>query len=174
MLLESSPVRNAAQGQKFEYRDYTVTNNSAYYYAVFFDIGDGILAQELRVLENYIKYPVKIKFPEIISEETARLGQDKNSREEFNTTAAEEILTVIKNYFLPGNYLYTIEKMKNYLAAPLLNQANRRDAVLYAGRSFLALGDSKNAMRYFSELKNISPDEGIFWIDRTVERMNNP
>ncbi|HMB00254.1 MAG TPA: hypothetical protein VKS21_04640 [Spirochaetota bacterium] len=174
-ILESLPERSCYQNQKYEYRDYNIEANQDYYYAVMIDTGNGIEEQKLLLLDNYIKYPVRIhkNIKKTATQAAAEQIRTTNARETYNHKAMKNrIKDILIDYYKKEHYVYTIDKLKNILKNEILNNENKKIVLLFIGRSYLAENKFEQAMDYFYSLKKLDKPAGIFWLEKTIEKIN--
>lgn len=173
-MIDSLPQRLAEKDQNFEFRDYTVQANTDYYYAILVDTGSGTDDQKLRLLDNYIKYPIRLNIEE--AEENNANLLDYSAPGEINPQNKQkksEILSIIKSDFQKGHYALSIQKMESLLQEhENLERENVKTLLVYLGRAYLAIGENEKAMEQFFRLRKIDEDSGIFWINFTLQQNN--
>ena len=168
ILLESVATRNGEKGEKFEYRDYNVEFNTDYYYAVILDVGKGLTGQRLYLLDNYIKYPVKIFDKDALSSSKFKMSGDNPEEIDKANELKQVLKDIIRKQFLKEEFRLAIEKLQEY-EGQTIDFENKKTVLTFIGRSYLSLGEHKKALRYFHELKELDLDAGEFWIEKTVD-----
>lgn len=177
-MLENLRYRENEPAQRYEYRDFDITPGKSFYYAILIDTGEGLDEQKLLLLDNYIKYPIRI--PGTLPNSTNLLGSGGGANplvrnipgesDADNINIKSELKTLVKNEFLGGHYLYIISRVTEILKKKGLDDENKKIGYLFLGRSYLALGKKELALEQFYNLRIIDDVAGEFWIEKTVER----
>lgn len=171
LLIETLVQRNAVKGEKFEYRDYGAKPGQNYFYAVLVDDGQPIASQELRLLDNYIKYPVKLDPPKTDKEEKKpEVSYRKPGESDADNQKIKETLKeLIRDYFTKDQFALVIDRLEPYLRLSGVDEDNSKMILLFLGRSQLGLKLNKKALETFYRLRKLDEETGLFWINKSLE-----
>jgi hypothetical protein len=179
LLAETLVVRGCVRGEKFEWRDTGAKPGVNLWYALLIDTGQGLREQELRLLDNYIKYPVKLDAAPADKEvkasaiETQAYHRPGESDAE-NLRVKELVKSLVRDTFARDQFALVIERLSNLEKQKGLDEENQKMIYLYLGRSELGLGQKQRALSYFFKLKKLDEDTGLFWIQRALDTTRSP
>lgn len=177
-LVETQVIRGCVRGEKFEWRDTGAPAGRNLWYAVLIDSGQGLRDQELHILDNFIKYPVKL--PAVATEKEERAPAPETAwrkpgeSDGENARLKADLRQQVRDLFSSGQYALLIERLAVLESRSNLDGDNRSMVWLYLGRSHLGLGQKAKALEYFFKLRGIDEDSGTFWIQRAVDSAAAP
>lgn len=141
----------------------------SYFYAVVAKLSSGAAEMIFKNGFNYISDPVDVEeFRKKVIEKQTPLIENVKPR----IGDSGEVDDIIKRTFYAGRYVTAVRELEYIIR----NSGNRLDvarAKLFAGRSYVELGNYSRALDYFI-MKDVSryyPEESQFWRDYALMRM---
>ncbi|MBN8216834.1 MAG: hypothetical protein J0L75_09325 [Spirochaetes bacterium] len=179
LLAETLVQRGCVRGEKFEWRDTAAKPGVNLWYALLIDTGQGLREQELRLLDNYIKYPVKLDAPPADKEGKAPVPDGAAARkpgesDPENQRVKETVKALVHDAFAQDQFALVIDRLSSLEHQKGLDEENQKMITLYLGRSALGLGQKPRALSYFFKLKKLDEEAGLFWIQRALDNTRSP